>query len=144
MTSVISTSWMEARIVVVRSTMTLRWSEGEMEARSSGKRARDAIDGFDHVRAGLAENGEEDGGLAAGQTQVADVLDGIDDFRDVAQAHRSAGMSSNDQRLIFVGLEELVGVGDRPRFAGDRRASLWRDWRWPTAERVRTVSRLMP
>src|SRR5580704_171036 len=37
-TSVISTSCTEARIVVVRSTATLRWREGEIEARSTGKR----------------------------------------------------------------------------------------------------------
>src|ERR1700693_6438978 len=35
----ISTSWTEARIVVVRSTATLKWREGEMEARSVGGRA---------------------------------------------------------------------------------------------------------
>src|SRR3981189_973187 len=35
----ISTSWTEARIVVVRSMATFRWSEGEMEARRKGTMA---------------------------------------------------------------------------------------------------------
>src|SRR6266850_1530271 len=56
----------------------------------------DAIDGLNHVRAGLAKDGEEHGRFSAVESQVTSVLDGIEDFRNVAQAHRCADVSRDD------------------------------------------------
>src|SRR5262249_50325298 len=83
-----------------------------------GNDGLDAVDGIDHVRARLAEHGEDDGRLAIGKAEVADVVDGIADVADVAQADRGARTTCNDERLIFVSLEQLVGVGDGPGVGG--------------------------
>ena len=84
----------------------------------------DAIHGFDHIGAGLAENGKNDGRFAAGEAQVAGIFDGINDFGHVAQAHGSALMARDNQRLIFVRLEELIGVGNGPSLLGVRERAL--------------------
>ena len=84
----------------------------------------DAIHGFDHIGAGLAENGKNDGRFAAGEAQVAGIFDGINDFGHVAQAHGSALMARDNQRLIFIGLEELIGVGNGPSLLGVRERAL--------------------
>ena len=74
---------------------------GEMQRRRNrgaqqGKEGHDAVDGIDHVGARLTEDGHQDTALAVGEAQVARIFDGVDDFRDVAQAHGSALMSGND------------------------------------------------
>ena len=74
----------------------------------------DPVDGFNHVGAGLAEDSHEDTRFSLGEAEVAGVFDGINDLGDVAQAHRSALMARDDQRLVFVGLEELIRGSDRP------------------------------
>ena len=86
-------------MVVVRSTATFRCREGGIEARSTGRIAVNAIDGLDHVGAGLAKNGQNDGALAIGEAEVAGVLDGIDDLRNVPEPDGRACMSGDDQRL---------------------------------------------
>ena len=110
-----------------------------------GHHRANAIDGVDHVGAGLAENDENDAGLAVGEAGVADVLDRIDAPEPISGKRTAApAMSSDDQRLIFIGFEKLIGVGDAPGFSYCRRRRLWAGWSWPTAKRLRTVSRLMP
>src|SRR5712692_8353540 len=84
----------------------------------------DAIHGFDHIGAGLPENGKNDGRFAAGEAQIAGIFDGIDNFSHIAQAHGSALMARDNQRLIFVRLEELIGVGNGPSLLGVRERSL--------------------
>src|SRR5690349_13302810 len=88
-----------------------RRRDGGAKQRQQG---HDAIDGFDHVGAGLAEDGHEDAVLSLRKTEIAGVLDGVDNLSDVAQADRSALMAGDDERLIFIRFEELIGGGDRP------------------------------
>src|SRR5579859_6256665 len=76
------------------------------------KKGRDAIDRFDHIRAGLAEDGENHRGFAEREAEVAKVFDGIGNGGDVFEANRGAGMSGDDERIVFVGFEKLIGVGD--------------------------------
>ncbi len=68
---------------MVRSMITFKCSEGEMDARKTGSMGGDAIDGGDHICAGLPENGEDDGPLPAGQAQVASIFQRIYDLRHV-------------------------------------------------------------
>src|SRR5271163_4119152 len=84
----------------------------------NGEQGGDAVDGLDHVGAGLAEDSQEHAALSAGKAEVANVGNGIDDLSDVAEAHGSAFISGDNEWLILVGLEELVGVGNVPGPAG--------------------------
>src|SRR6266852_2082492 len=78
----------------------------------------DAIHGLNHVGGGLTEDGDEDSMFPAEEAQIAEVFDGIVDLGDVTQAHRSAYVTGDDQRLILVGLEKLVAIGNGPRLPG--------------------------
>src|SRR5438034_7376593 len=66
----------------------------------------------------LAEDGHEDAVLSVGQAEIASVFDGIDYFGDVAQTNGSALMAGDDERLVFVRFEKLVGVGNSPGLFG--------------------------
>ena len=57
----------------------------------------DAIDGLDDVGARLAEDDDEDGGLAVGIAGVAQVFDGIDDFADIGEADGGAVAIGDEQ-----------------------------------------------
>jgi len=46
------------------------------------------------------------------EAEVASVFDRIFDLRNIPQTHRGADMSGNNQRLIFVSFEKLIGIGD--------------------------------
>ena len=59
-----------------------------------------AVDGFDDVGAGLAEDDDQDGRLAVGQAEVAQILHVILDVGDVRQAHRRAVAIGDDQRRV--------------------------------------------
>ena len=78
----------------------------------------DAVNRLDHVCAGLAEDGHEDAVLSVGQAEIASVFDRIDYFGDVAQTNGSALMAGDDERLVFVRFEKLVGVGNSPSLFG--------------------------
>ena len=119
-------------MVVVRSMMTFKCNDGEIEARKR-KHGRDAVHGLDHVGAGLAENRQEYAGLPPKRPEVADVLDGINDLGDIPEANRRALMARDDQGLIFVRLEELVGIARIAQAAGDRRERPSRDLHWRPA-----------
>ena len=74
MSSVISTSWMEARMVMVRSRATASLMEGGMEARSVGQESVDAVDGVDDVGAGLAEEDEQHRSACRWRARPCDVF----------------------------------------------------------------------
>src|SRR6266849_4812902 len=95
----------------------------QMERRRDGGAERgddghDAVDGLDHVCAGLTEDGDDDAGFSVGKAEIASVLDGVNHFRDVAQAYGSALMAGDNEWLVFVGLKQLIGVSDRPGLFG--------------------------
>ena len=46
----------------------------------------DTIHGLDHVGAGLAEDGQNYAGLAAGKPEIAGIFDGVQHFGDILQA----------------------------------------------------------
>src|SRR5579859_4025337 len=122
--------------------------DAQMKRRRNGgpqnrEGGHDAIDGINHVRAGLAENGEKNGILAAEETQVAGVFDGIDDLRHIAKPNGGAGMTCNDEGLILVGFEKLIGVRDMPGFWESARAPLAR-FALAACREARMRSRLMP
>ena len=75
---------------------------------------RDAIDCVDHIRSGLTEDGQEHGTLAAEETKVASIRNGIDDFRDILEPNGSTRMASDYERHVLVGFEELVGIANIP------------------------------
>jgi hypothetical protein len=78
----------------------------------------DAVHGFDHVGAGLAKDREDDGRFAAREAEVANVFDAVGNVGDIPQADRGADVTSDDEPLIFVGLKQLIGVGDGPHVGG--------------------------
>jgi len=97
-----------------------------MEGRRDGgaelwEKGHDAVDGLNHVCAGLAEDGKEDRGFSTGESQIAVVLDGIDDLCDVAQAHGCAHVSRDDQRLILVSLKKAGRYRRQSTSAGNQR-----------------------
>ena len=70
-----------------------------------GQHVTDAIDGLNDVGPGLAEDDDQDGGLAVGIAGAAQVFDGIDDLADVGEAYGCAGTIGDEEGLVFVGLE---------------------------------------
>ncbi len=104
--------------MVVRSIIDVqmhRRMNGGVQKRQEGA---NTIDGFDHVGAGLAEDDQNDARLAVGHAGVANVVDGIDDLADIRQPHRGAVVPGDDERLVFVRFEELIGGVDGPCVAG--------------------------
>ena len=73
-TRVRSTSWMEARMVVVRSMTTFRLMACGMEVLQLGHQRVNAVDRLDDIGARLAEDDEQHGGFAVGVPAVAHVL----------------------------------------------------------------------
>ncbi len=102
--SVVSTLWTEARMVVVRS-MHDRGLNALRQHRFKKRQLRlDAIDGFDDVGAGLAEDDEKDTSLAIHVAGGANILRGVDNVGDVGEPNRRAVVIADDQRLVFVPL----------------------------------------
>ena len=112
MTSVRSTSLIEALIVVVWSTMVVRVMPVGISACSCGRQLLDAVDGRDDVGAGLAVDDEQHGRFAVGKAGIADVGDRVADLRDVALPHGRAAVVGDDKRGVVDRLEELVVVLD--------------------------------
>src|SRR6266576_698603 len=81
---------------ITKTTSTMEMQRRRNRGAQQGNEGHDAVDGIDHVGARLTEDGHQDTALAVGEAQVARIFDGVDDFRDVAQAHGSALMSGND------------------------------------------------
>ena len=79
-----------------------------------GERGFHTVRCFNHVRAGLAKNGDDDARIAVGEAEVANIFDGIGNRGDVDQASGGARMPSNNERFVFVRLEKLIGIRDRP------------------------------
>ena len=107
-------------------------SRSGIDARSVGTSSSHAIDGLDDVGVRLPADDHEHRRLAVGRPRVAQVLHGVDDFRDVGEPDRGAVAVGDDQRQVLAGgLRLVVGV-DLPvaRAVLDRRLS--GDWRWRT------------
>ena len=97
MISVISTSWIAARIVVVRSMITLRWIDGGIEACSSGSIARTRSTVSMMLAPGWRKRQQDDAGLPFDEAGVADVFDRIGNVgrcRRGAPARRCATLRS--------------------------------------------------
>ena len=77
-----------------------------------------AVHRLDHVRAGLAENCQQNRGLAVGHARIANVFDGINDVADRFEPHGRAVAPGDDQRAILMSLEKLVAGANAPRMAG--------------------------
>ena len=84
----------------------------------------DAIDHFDHVRARLALDVENDRGRVVGPRGQARVLRAVDDVGDVRDADWRAVLVGDDQVAIFVGRLELIVRVDRRRPARSIEAAL--------------------
>ena len=72
------------------------------------KRGADAVHGIDDVGAGLAENNDEDGGLAVDEAGRAYVFRGVLDVRDIGQLDGGAIVVADHQRHVVHRLEKLV------------------------------------
>ncbi len=107
-TSVLSTSCNEARIVVLRSIATLRSMSLASEALSCGSSAVDPVDRVDDVGAGLPVEDHQHRRLAVGEPGVAQVFRALDDIGDIGEPHRRAVAIGDDQRPVILGLDGLV------------------------------------
>ena len=74
----------------------------------SGQGGLHAVDGLDNVGAGLAEQDHQHRGLAVGETEIAHVLDRIEDLGHVRQPHRGAAPIGDHQRRVIGGLDGLI------------------------------------
>ena len=81
-----------------------------------------AVHGLDDVGARLAEDDDDHGALAVQIAGGADVLHRVDHIGHVGEPHRRAVVIADDQRLVLVGLRDLV-VGDDVRASRCRRRS---------------------
>ena len=79
-----------------------------------GQRGVDSIDGIDNVRAGLAENDNQHCRLAIDHPGGADVLDRVSYQPDVGKLNGGAVVVAHDQRLVILGLEQLIGRAQAP------------------------------
>ena len=113
MTSVCSTSLTDARIVVVLVHHGCELDTSRDFRLKLCECTANFIHRGDDVRARLAKNDEQDGGLAVGESGVANVGHGIGNLRDVAHAHGRAVVISHDQRGIVDRLEKLIVVLNR-------------------------------
>ena len=143
-TSVNCTSRIEARMV--RGAVV---HDGEVDADRHGalqprQLVLDAVDGLDHVGAGLALDVDDHRGRALIPAADLGVLQPVDDLGDLAEQHR---------RVVAIGDDQRRG---RPR---RRRAGRWRRWcrtgarrrarpsarrRWRRRSRARRSSSPMP
>ena len=124
-TSVNCTSWIEARIVSVRSLTTVSVTPTGMARCSRGSSALDALDRFDDVGAGLALDVDDDGRRALIPAADLVVLQPVDDVGDVAQQHRRAVAIGDDQRLVGVDADQADRWPRWCRTGARRRASPW-------------------
>ena len=85
-TSVNCTSWIEARMVVVRSLTMVRSTPAGIARCRRGSSARTPLHGLDDVGAGLALDVDDDRGLAAVPGADLGVLQPVDHVGDVARA----------------------------------------------------------
>ena len=98
-------------MVVVRSrTMVVSMPVG-MVALMDGKLRANPVDSLDDVGAGLAEDDDGNRALAVQISGGADVLHRVGDLRDVGQADGCAVVIADDERLVVVGVRDLI-VGE--------------------------------
>ena len=111
-TSVNCTSWIDARMVVVRSLTMVSCALAGMARRRRGNSARNALDCFDHVGAGLALHVDHDRGLTAVPGADFRILKSVDDVGDVADLDRRAVAERHHDVLVGIGGDDLVVGGD--------------------------------
>ena len=99
--------------------------EGEIEACSSGKMRANAVHRIHNIRAGLAVNKNQHGRRAVRDAGVHHVLDGILYIGDIRKPHRRAILPGDDERPVFLSLEELVRRIDLPLFRAVLDLALW-------------------
>ncbi len=73
----------------------------------------DAIDDGDDVRAGLALNVQDDGGMLVGPGGLLGVFGAVENGGDIAEAHRRAVAIGDDERAIAVAGQKLIVRADR-------------------------------
>src|SRR6185437_13698244 len=74
-----------------------------------------AVHGVEDVGAGLAEDGDGDGGLAIGAAVVAVVGGAVVDVGDILQTNGGAIAPGDDQGAVLAGGKELIGGVDLHR-----------------------------
>src|ERR1700722_13980791 len=99
MSSVISTSRTDARIVTVWSSTIATWIAGGIEASSCGIAAR--------IRSTVSIIFEHRW-LAVGEPLITHVLHRVDHVGDIGQAHGRAIVVLDNQRLVLIRLEQLI------------------------------------
>ena len=139
-----STSWTEARIVVVRSVRIETFTAEGSEARSCGQERLDAVDDLDDVRARLALDVHDDGRRLVHPGGLLHVLGVVDDVGHVGEMHGGAVPVGDDEGLVLLAREELVV---RPRSSRTGAAPSKAPLAWLTfacESAVRTSSRVRP
>jgi len=142
-----STSCTEARITSVRSITTSSFSEGEIEERQPRQRLFSTLSAVSIMfRARLPENRDDHAGFPRrGRSEVANVFDGNPPpWRCPPGARFAPRMSSDDQRLVLVGLEKLIGIGNRKGAILVGQRALLARFEFDDCNALRTCSRLMP
>ena len=95
-------------MVVVRSDAIDTLMAGGIEAFELRQQRLDVVDGLDHIGAGHAQDGENDGALLVVPAGQQVVLRRLDRLSDVANSHRRAVAIGDDQIVIGFRLQQLV------------------------------------
>ncbi len=112
-----STSFTEARMVMVRSVRTFTLiAAGRLDCKLR-QQLLDAVDDGDDVGAGLALNVDDDRRLAVHPCGLLRILRRIHDRRNIRSADGGAVAIGDDDRLVVVAGEKLVVGVDGERLA---------------------------
>ena len=91
---------------------------GGSEAVSAGSRSFDAPDSLDDVEPGLLVDIDDDRALVLQPRGLFGVFRGIDRGADIGDADRRAVLVGDDEVLVGVGIEDLVGGVEDDRAMG--------------------------
>jgi len=81
---------------------------GRQHRFEAGQGGLNAVDGFNNVGAGLAENHQIHTGAISGPGLHVGIFRTVDDVGDIAQVNRGAILVGNDELAVVLGVEQLV------------------------------------
>ena len=118
------TSSTDARIVVVRSVRTLRFTADGMLLRQLRQEVVDAVDDLDDVGARLALDVHDHRRRLVHPRRLAHVLGVVGHVGDVGEPHRRAVALGDDERPVVGAGQELIVGADHVRLARAVEAAL--------------------
>ena len=130
MTRLISTSWTDARMVMVRSCATVRLIGGRNRSAQQGQHGFHAIHRVNDVRRRLAEQVQLNHRLSVDQSGVEDIHLAIDHGGHIGQTNRRVIVVGNNQRA-HIPRREKAGHWNSAKCCGlDPTKNPWANAHW--------------